>query len=150
LRKNNIKQIYHKKGGFQMSAVMKKKKKKKKKKKMTEKINATVIEVTDETFVQEVDNFKGLVILDIFTEWCGPCKMLAPIIEVLAQENTNPKVKIAKLDAGGQEKARSTVALELGIMSIPMVLVFKNGKEVERLRGAQEKWRLEKAIKDHL
>lgn len=94
------------------------------------------IELTDSTF----DNFvkeNGNVVVDCWAAWCGPCRMLSPVIEQLAEERTD--VKFAKLDV---DKNRS-VPMRYGIMSIPTLLYFKNGKLVDKTLGALPKQMVE-------
>ena len=94
------------------------------------------VELTDsnfDKFVKENDN----VVVDCWAAWCGPCKMLSPIIEQLAEEKTN--IAFAKLDV---DKNRA-VPMRYGIMSIPTLLYFKNGKLVDKTLGALPKQMLE-------
>jgi thioredoxin 1 len=94
------------------------------------------VELTDsnfDKFVKENDN----VVVDCWAAWCGPCKMLSPIIEQLAEEKTN--IAFAKLDV---DKNRA-VPMQYGIMSIPTLLYFKNGKLVDKTLGAMPKQMLE-------
>jgi thioredoxin 1 len=103
------------------------------------------IAVTDATFEQEVVNSDKPVIVDFWAVWCGPCKMIAPIMEEFASEYDG-KVKIAKVDVDNNPN----VAVKFGIRSIPTVLFFKDGKIVEQVIGAYPKShfqeRLEKLI----
>ncbi len=97
---------------------------------------ATII--TDQNFDSEVLNSELPVLVDFFAQWCGPCKMLAPIIDELASE-WEGKVKIFKLDV---DKSPET-AQKYGVMSIPTLIFFKKGEEVERITGALPKDSLE-------
>ncbi|MFC1599015.1 thioredoxin family protein [Patescibacteria group bacterium] len=112
--------------------------------------NGKVHMVDDSNFEEEVLGHKGLVLLDVYADWCGPCRILGPRMEELAKAQKNGKVKIAKLDAKGGGDKRPITTTKLKVMALPTIIVFKDGEEVERFRGVQETWRLEKAIADHL
>jgi len=92
------------------------------------------MELNDQNFTQEVLKSGQPVLVDFFAEWCGPCKMQAPIIEELAEEYQG-KAKILSLDV---DKSQQTAG-QYQVMSIPTLIFFKNGKEVERLMGLQQK-----------
>ncbi len=92
------------------------------------------IEVTDENFEQEVLKAKEPVLLDFWATWCGPCLMMAPIVEEIAQEYAG-KLKVGKLDVDQNSKT----SLQYGIRSIPTMFLFKNGKVVDRIIGAVPK-----------
>jgi len=96
------------------------------------------IHFTDENFNQEVLSSDLPVLVDFYADWCGPCKMLAPTIEALAQEYEG-KVKIGKLNV---DEAPDT-AQEYGIMSIPTLLCFKNGEVVNKSIGVVSKTEIE-------
>lgn len=85
--------------------------------------------LTDSNFQEEIK--EGLVLVDFWAEWCGPCRMLGPIIEELAEEVKD--VKIAKLNV---DEAQQT-AMKYGVMSIPTVILFKDGQVVETLVGVR-------------
>lgn len=95
------------------------------------------IEITDDSFEQEVIQSTEPVVVDFWAAWCGPCKMIAPILEELAEEYAG-KVKITKLDIDSNNKT----AGKYNIMSIPSLLFFKNGEVVDRVTGALPKAQL--------
>lgn len=87
---------------------------------------------TDQNFDQEVVKTPGVVLIDFYASWCGPCKIQGPIIEQLATEYSG-KAKIGKLDVD----ANNQVASQFQVMSIPTLIIFKNGQLKERLVGLQ-------------
>jgi len=92
------------------------------------------IQVTDSTFSSEVLQSQLPVLVDFWAVWCGPCKMIAPIVEELAGEY-NGKVKFTKLDVDTNQQT----AMQFGIRSIPTLLVFKQGQVVDQIVGAVPK-----------
>ncbi len=104
----------------------------------------TVLHLTDDKFQKEVLDEKGVVLVDFWATWCPPCRMLGPIIEEVAGEVGN-KYKIAKVDV---DKAAGT-ASKYGIMSVPTMVVFKNGQEMERLVGARPKEEIIETLKKY-
>lgn len=101
--------------------------------------------VTDQDFQQKVLENSNLVVTDFWAEWCGPCKMIAPVLDQIAQEYDG-KLSIAKLDVDHN----TSTAGAYGVFSIPTLIVFKNGKPVERIVGFQPKERLLSKITPHL
>lgn len=93
-----------------------------------------VIELTDATFNQEVLNAEGLVVVDFWAEWCGPCKMIGPIVKELANDYEG-KAVIAKVNVD----ENPGTAAEFGIRSIPTLLIFKDGEIVDKQIGAVPK-----------
>lgn len=102
------------------------------------------IEVKDETFLKTIQD-SGLVIVDCWAAWCGPCRMIAPIVEELAHDYAG-KMLFGKLNVDENPKT----AEQYGIMSIPTLLVFKAGKLVDRIVGAMPRHMLESRITQHL
>ena len=95
--------------------------------------------LTEDEFDQDIKS--GLILVDFYADWCGPCRMLTPILEKVAKE-FHGKATIAKLDI---DKAQKT-ASSFQITSIPTLILFKNGKEVGRIVGLRD----EKAIKEFI
>ena len=92
------------------------------------------VPVTDTTFDEEVLKSSTPVLVDFWAPWCGPCKMIAPVLEEIAKEKDGA-LKIAKLDVDDNPET----AQKFGVMSIPTLLLFKDGREVNRLVGYMPK-----------
>ncbi|MGS2777541.1 thioredoxin [Robertmurraya sp. GLU-23] len=103
----------------------------------------SIVKITDDTFKNEISN--GLVLVDFWAPWCGPCKMIAPVLEEINEEMEH-QVKIAKLNVDDNQ---ATTA-EFGVMSIPTLLLFKDGEVVEKVIGFQPKENLIEVISKHL
>ncbi len=103
-------------------------------------VNKTM-EVTDGTFKTEVLDSDVPVLVDFWAAWCGPCRMVSPVVEELAGEYDG-KLKVCKLNVDDSQ----TTAQEFGIMSIPTLIIFKSGKPVQRLVGAMPKMEFKKQI----
>ncbi|MBD8068902.1 thioredoxin [Bacillus sp. PS06] len=99
--------------------------------------------VTDQTFNTETS--EGVVLADFWAPWCGPCKMIAPVLEELDSE-MGDKVKIVKLDVDENQET----AGKYGVMSIPTLLVFKNGEVVDKVVGFQPKDALAEVLTKHI
>ncbi|BAB06817.1 thioredoxin [Halalkalibacterium halodurans] len=102
-----------------------------------------IVNVTDQTFAQETS--EGLVLADFWAPWCGPCKMIAPVLEELDGE-MGDKVKIAKLDVDENQETAS----KFNVMSIPTLIVFKDGQVVDQVTGFQPKDALAELLNKHL
>lgn len=99
---------------------------------------------TDDNFGKEVLESSEPVLVDFWAAWCGPCRMIAPVIEELANDYQG-KVKVGKLDVDNNQRT----AMQYGIRSIPALLVFKNGKVVDQIIGAVSKSRITEKL-DHV
>ena len=100
---------------------------------------ATTI-ITKDNFKSEVLDYKGTVLIDFWADWCGPCRMLSPIVDEVANEN--PNIKVGKINVDEQQE----LSAQFGIMSIPTLLVFKNGEKVSESIGLIPKEQVEKMI----
>ncbi len=103
----------------------------------------TISKVTDANFSAETGS--GLVLADFWAPWCGPCKMIAPVLEELDSE-MGDKVKIVKLDVDDNQET----AAKFGVMSIPTLLVFKDGEVVDKVVGFQPKDALASVLEKHV
>ena len=102
---------------------------------------ANVKIVDTNNFTTDVLEASQPVLVDFWAPWCGPCKMLGPIVETLADENTN-KLTVAKINVDENK----SLAAQFGVRSIPTLVFFNNGKEVKRVVGAQGKPQLQKLV----
>lgn len=103
---------------------------------------ADIMEVSDKNFDAEIMEADKPAMVDFWAEWCGPCKMVGPIVEELAKEYKD-KVKIAKMDV---DQNRETPA-KFGIRNIPTLIFFKNGEVAKTIIGAQPKSSIEEELK---
>jgi len=103
------------------------------------------IELTDDSFEKDVINSDKPVLVDFWAEWCGPCRMVAPIVEELADEYEG-KAKVGKVDVDSNPQ----ISAKYGIRSIPSLLIFKNGEVVDQIVGAVPKAQLKKQLEAQL
>ncbi|MDT8369861.1 MAG: thioredoxin [Longimicrobiales bacterium] len=105
-----------------------------------------VIEVTDGNFESEVEKSEGLTMVDFWATWCGPCRIVAPMVEELADAYADKGLRVGKLDVD----ANPNTAMKFGVRSIPTILFFKGGEVVDRLVGAMPKPHFEERINQHI
>jgi len=101
-----------------------------------------IVHGTDQSFTSEIS--EGLVLVDFWAPWCGPCKMIAPVLEELDSEMSD-SVKIVKVDVDENQETASN----FGIMSIPTLVLFKNGEPVDKVVGFQPKEALAQLVQKH-
>ena len=101
-----------------------------------------VVHIKEDQFEEEVLKSDIPVFVDFFATWCGPCKMMAPILEQLSNEKSD--VKFAAIDVDEAEG----LAIKYGISSIPCMIYFKNGEEADRLVGAVPKQKIEEVVSE--
>jgi thioredoxin 1 len=106
--------------------------------------SANVVEITDANF-SEITGQPGLSMVDFWAVWCGPCRMVAPIVEKLAEDYAG-QVTVGKLDVDNNQRS----AAQFNVRSIPTILFFKDGKMVDQVIGAVPRPALEAKIKQHL
>jgi len=104
------------------------------------------VTVTDDSFTEAIEDSQGLALVDFWAPWCGPCRIVSPIVEELAGEYAEQGVKIGKVDVDENPRTAS----RFGIRSIPSILFFKDGNHVDTVVGAVPKSHLEKKIQEHL
>lgn len=102
-----------------------------------------IVKADDQSFAQETNS--GVVLADFWAPWCGPCKMIAPVLEELDSE-MGDQVKIVKLDVDENQET----AGQFGVMSIPTMLIFKDGEVVDQIVGFQPKESLQSTLNKHL
>ncbi|HMQ28230.1 MAG TPA: thioredoxin [Acidimicrobiales bacterium] len=106
---------------------------------------AGISTLSDATFNEEIGSAEGPVLVDFWAEWCGPCKMIAPILEEIAAEHGD-RISIAKLNVDDSPGA----ARNYQVMSIPTLIVFQDGEPVKRLVGAKGKGQLLQELADFI
>jgi thioredoxin 1 len=105
---------------------------------------SNAVAVTDATFLTEIEEHKGLAVVDFWAAWCGPCRMIAPILDQLASEY-NGKAKVAKVDVDTNQ----ATAMRFNVRSIPSILFFKDGKHVDTVVGAVPKSHLARKFAEY-
>ncbi len=104
-------------------------------------MNSDVLQITDANFDAEVAKSQVPVLVDFWAEWCGPCRLMSPILDELAPAYKS-KLKIGKLNVDDNQDAPT----KFGVMNIPTMILFKGGKEFERIVGAMSKNELQKKL----
>lgn len=107
--------------------------------------NGGPIEVTDQNFGTVIEKGSGLSLVDFWAAWCGPCRLVAPVMEQLAVEYEG-RLRVAKVDVDANQQ----ISMRFNIRSIPSILFFKDGKHVDTVVGAVPKAYLERKIQEHL
>ena len=100
-----------------------------------------VLKITSENFEQEVINADKMVVVDFYADWCGPCKMMAPIIEEIAKE-LEGKAKVGKINIDDNQN----LAVEYQVMRIPTIAIFKQGKVIQSFVGVTDKQEILDAV----
>lgn len=103
------------------------------------------VAVTDDTFEAEVKNAEGPVLVDIWAEWCGPCKQIGPALEEISEEMAG-KLKVVKVDADANPNA----VMSMGVRGIPALFIFKDGQIVSNRTGAAPKAALQSWIDESI
>jgi thioredoxin 1 len=106
---------------------------------------AEIVNTSDGKFEQDINEGDKLVVVDLWAEWCGPCKMMEPVLEQIADEHED-RMKVVKLNIDQNQET----PLKFNVMNIPTLLLFKNGQEIDRVIGAFPKKQLSKKIESHL
>ena len=104
------------------------------------------MEFTDENFIKEIEENKNLVLVDFSAPWCGPCKMMAPIIEELIQDYKDKEIKIGKLNIDENQQ----IAEKYNIVGVPTFILFKEGKAIKQMTGFRSKRDLEELINKNI
>lgn len=105
---------------------------------------ANAVDVTEATFEQEIGRHEGLAVVDFWAPWCGPCRMVGPVLDELAKEY-HGKAKVVKVNVDQNQ----SLAHRFGVRSIPLILFFKNGKVVDQVLGAVHKSHLATKFQQH-
>lgn len=104
-----------------------------------------VVEITDANFEELVTKSEKPVLIDLWATWCGPCRLVAPTVEQIAEEYSD-KVTVGKVDVDSNRQ----IAMDFGVRAIPTLLILKGGQEVDRLVGNQNKASIVSRLEEHL
>ncbi|MGL4307713.1 thioredoxin [Cetobacterium sp. SF1] len=104
---------------------------------------SNIVKLDMNNFKQEVLEAKGVVLVDFWADWCGPCKMLGPILDELSMELKNIKIAKVNVDESGE------LAGEYGIRSIPTMIVFKDGQKIDQMVGLKQKAELKELLQQY-
>ncbi len=107
--------------------------------------NGNLVTVTDDNFAEEIEGYEGLAMVDFWAAWCGPCRMIAPLVAELADEFSD-RMRVGKIDVD----ANQSTSMRFGVRSIPSILFFKKGAHVDTVVGAVPKAQLARKIEEHL
>ena len=107
--------------------------------------NSNLVTITDDNFLDEIEEHEGLAMVDFWAEWCGPCRMIAPLISELADDFAG-KLRVGKLDVDENQ----ATSMRFGVRSIPSILFFRDGEHIDTLIGAMPKARMQQKIEQHL
>lgn len=102
----------------------------------------SVLKITSENYKEEVLNSDKTVLIDFYADWCGPCRMMSPIIDEIAEEMSNT-VKVGKVNVDDNQD----LAMEYGVMSIPTIVVVKNGEVSKTFVGVRDKEEIKQELK---
>ena len=92
-----------------------------------------VVKLTKDNFDTEIKQYKGIALIDFYADWCGPCRMVSPVVDEIAEEN--PQYIVGKINVDEEQELASA----FGVMSIPTLVVLKNGEVVNKSMGAKPK-----------
>ncbi len=103
----------------------------------------SVLKITSENYEEEVLKSEKIVLIDFYADWCGPCRMMSSVIDEIAEEMAD-KIKVGKINVDENQD----LAMEYGIMSIPTIVMIKDGKAVKNLVGVRDKNEIKDTLKD--